>query len=113
MSMMTQLGVVAVGEPPEDLAARRAAAQDLLAAHLEAKRRLATAERHLIVASWNAGLPLKRIAQAIDVSRTPVRAILRDADERGELRRPLGAMGVYDGLSDDEDAGGRPTTEQG
>lgn len=113
MPMMTQLGVVAVGEPPEDLAARRAAAEALLAEHLEAKRRLERTERHLIVASWNAGLQLKRIAEAIDVSRTPVRAVLRDADARGELIRRLGTMDVYDGLTDDVDAGGLPTVEQG
>lgn len=84
MSSLTRDTRPRLGATPEQ---HRDAAIGMLHAHREARARLETAEHHVIVAAWNAGLSENQIAGELELSRTPVKRHLLEADARGELHR--------------------------
>lgn len=85
MPILTRDTQSVLGETPA--ADHRAAAIGILRANRDARAQMETATHHVIVAAWNAGLSENQIAAELDLSRTPVKRHLQEADARGELRR--------------------------
>ena len=75
----------------EPIEVHLAAAAALLVARRDATRRHDTAGHHIITAAWNAGMSERRIADLLELSRSPIRAELAKAAALGNLRRPLGS----------------------